>query len=94
MTRDDGGDRFRIVDRERRFIQVAFELKAGSVDEPFVIGIVRHRREFAGDVGPPHPLQIDIGKSVGGRKQTSRLGRRMFAEHDHQSDGCTYEHNR
>ena len=87
LTGDGGGDRFGIVNRDGGFIQIALELKAGGVDEAFVVGIMRHRRQLTGDVGAPHPLQIDVGKSVGGRKQTGRLRRGMFAEHDHQGDG-------
>jgi hypothetical protein len=38
-------------------------------------------------------LQIDVGEAVGGRKKTSRLGRRMFTEDDHQCDDRNYKRN-
>ncbi len=94
LTGNDGGDRFGIVDRDGRLIQIAFELKTGGIDETLVIRIVRHGRQLTGDIGAPHPLQIDVGKSIGGRKKAGGLGRGMFAEHDHQGDGRSNQHNR
>ncbi len=82
------------MDGDGGFLQIAFELKTGGVDEPLVIGIVGDGGQFASDIGAAHPSQIDVGKPIGGRQKSGWLGRCMLAEYDHQGDDRSYQGNR
>ncbi len=78
---------------ESGFIEIALELKSGRLDKLFVIGVVRYRREFTGDIGSPHPSQVDVDEAIRAGKQPGGLGWGMFAEHDSQSDRCCNQQN-
>jgi hypothetical protein len=70
------------VNSECGFVEIAFELEAGGLDEVLVFGIVRNFWQVSGDIGATHPLQIDVKKSVSAGEQPCSLGRSVFAELD------------
>ena len=80
------------MDGEGRLIQVAFELKAGGLDELFVFRFVGNVGHLARDVGAANPLQIGVKITVRAGQQAGRLRRGVLAQYDGQSDGGCDQH--
>ena len=70
------------MDSECGLVKIALKLKAGSLDELLVFGIVRDFRQLAGNVRAADPLQVDVKESVGTGQQAGRFGRGVFAQED------------
>ena len=78
------------MDGEGGLVEVALELKARLVHKFLVVRVAGDRRELAGGVEGPNPLQVDVEKTVGAREQASRFRWSMLAEGHDQRD---HSHN-
>jgi len=65
------------VDGEGGLIEIALELEARLLDEFLVFGLAGDRRQLAGSVEGPNPLEIDVEEAVGAGQQAGRF-RRAF----------------
>ncbi len=73
----------RIVNSEGGLVQIALELKAGLFDKLLVFGLAGNRRQLAGGVECPNPLQIDVEETVRAREQAGRFRWCLLAQgHD------------
>ncbi len=76
------------MDGEGGLVQIALELKTRLLDKLLVFGLAGNRRQLAGGVECPNPLQIDVEEAVGAREQAGRLRRSVHAQdHDQRYGG-------
>src|SRR6185437_20525 len=76
-----------VMDGKCSLGQIALEIKACSLDESLVVGIVRGRGCVATYVGPSHPLQVHIKESVRPGQQACGFRWGVLAQLDNRRHG-------
>jgi hypothetical protein len=76
------------MNRERCFIQIAFEFKSGLANEAFILRVVAYGRQFLASIRFPDPPQVYVKKCVSAGQQAGYLRRSLLSQLHGNRHGC------